>query len=130
HRPDPDDPIDVLAKVGGLEIAALTGAMLAAASARVPVILDGFITGAAALAAVAFDPAVRDYMIAAHRSVEPGHILILERLDLYPLLDLRLRLGEASGAALAAPLLDAAIALLNDMATFAEAGVSERIDAP
>jgi nicotinate-nucleotide--dimethylbenzimidazole phosphoribosyltransferase len=124
HRPDPDDPLDVLAKVGGLEIAALTGAIVAAAAARTPVLLDGFIVTTAALLAEALAPGCRDYLIAAHRSREPGHGLALERLALSPLLDLDLRLGEGSGAALALPVVIAAAALHTEMATFAEAGVS------
>jgi nicotinate-nucleotide--dimethylbenzimidazole phosphoribosyltransferase len=93
---------------------------------RRPVIIDGFISGAAALAATAMDAAARDYMIASHRSHELGHGAVLERLDLQPLLDLDLRLGEGTGAALALPLVRAAVRLLNDMATFDEAGVSDR----
>ncbi len=126
NRPDPADPLDVLAKVGGFEIGALAGAIIGAAAARVPVVLDGFISGAAALLAVALAPAVRGYLIAAHRSVEPGHGAILEQLDLDPLIDFGLRLGEGSGAALVLPILDAAARLLDEMATFGDAGVSEK----
>jgi nicotinate-nucleotide--dimethylbenzimidazole phosphoribosyltransferase len=126
HRPDAADPIATLATVGGFELAGLAGAILAAASLRIPVMLDGFITGAAALVAVAMCPAAGDYLIASHRSVEPGHAIVLDRLGLAPLFDLDLRLGEGSGAALALPLVDAAVATLNEMATFGEAGVSER----
>jgi nicotinate-nucleotide--dimethylbenzimidazole phosphoribosyltransferase len=118
------DPLAALASVGGLEIAFLTGVILGAASRRVPVLLDGFVTGAAALVARAIAPDVGGSLIAATRSPEPGHLLVLERLGLEPLLDLRLRLGEGSGAALALPLVRAAVALLTDMATFEEAGVS------
>jgi nicotinate-nucleotide--dimethylbenzimidazole phosphoribosyltransferase len=118
------EPIPALASVGGLEIAFLTGVILGAASRRVPVLLDGFVTGAAALVARAIAPDVGGSLIAATRSPEPGHLLVLERLGLEPLLDLRLRLGEGSGAALALPLVRAAVALLTDMATFEEAGVS------
>ncbi|MGH2640147.1 MAG: nicotinate-nucleotide--dimethylbenzimidazole phosphoribosyltransferase [Actinomycetota bacterium] len=118
------DPLDVLAGVGGLEIAFLTGVVLGAASRRVPVLLDGFVTGAAALVAAGLAPAVTGSLIAATRSPEPGHPLVLERLDLVPLLDLGLRLGEGSGAALALPLVRAAVAILTDMATFDAAGVS------
>lgn len=124
HRPDPADPIGLLAAVGGLELAALVGAMLRATAARRPVVLDGFPVAAAALVAAGLDPAVRPYLIAAHRSPEPGHRLALEALGLEPLLDLGLRLGEASGAALALPLIDAALAVHAGMATFAEAGVA------
>ncbi|MCD6022979.1 MAG: nicotinate-nucleotide--dimethylbenzimidazole phosphoribosyltransferase [Actinomycetia bacterium] len=118
------DPVDVLAAVGGLEIAFLTGVMLGAASRRVPVLLDGFVTGASALVAAGLAPDVTGSMIAATRSPEPGHRFVLERLGLVPLLDLGLRLGEGSGAALALPWVRAAVAILTDMATFEAAGVS------
>jgi nicotinate-nucleotide--dimethylbenzimidazole phosphoribosyltransferase len=124
HAPDPTDPLDVLAKVGGLEIAALTGAILEGAARRIPIVLDGFITAAAALAAVALAPRCADYLIASHRSPEPGHDLALARLGLRPLLDLGLRLGEASGAAVAMPVIRAAARLHVEMATFEQAGVS------
>jgi nicotinate-nucleotide--dimethylbenzimidazole phosphoribosyltransferase len=124
HRPDPDDPIGVLAAVGGLEIAALVGVILGAVGARIPVVLDGFITGAAALLAAGLAPAAPPRMLAAHRSVEPGHGVALRHLGLDPLLDLELRLGEGTGAALAFGLIDAAIAIRDEMATFASAGVS------
>jgi nicotinate-nucleotide--dimethylbenzimidazole phosphoribosyltransferase len=118
------DPPDVLAAVGGLEIAFLTGVIVGSAARRTPVLLDGFVTGAAALVATALAPAVSDSMIAATRSPEPGHPLVLERLGLVPLLDLGLRLGEGSGAALALPIVRAAVSILTDMATFEAAGVS------
>lgn len=117
NRPDPSDPLDVLAKVGGLEIAGLVGVILGAASQRVPVVLDGFIAGAAALVATELAPEVKPYLIAAHRSTEIGHRLILERLELRPLLDLDLRLGEGTGAVLAFSLVEAAARILNEMAT-------------
>jgi nicotinate-nucleotide--dimethylbenzimidazole phosphoribosyltransferase len=123
-----NDPLDVLARVGGLEIAVLVGAMLGAARRRVPVLLDGFITSAAALVLARLVPRAAGSMIAATRSPEPGHGAILDALGLDPLLDLGLRLGEGSGAALALPLIRAAVTLLTDMATFASAGVSERAD--
>jgi nicotinate-nucleotide--dimethylbenzimidazole phosphoribosyltransferase len=119
-----NDPIATLASLGGLEIAFLTGVILGAASRSVPVLLDGFVTGAAALVGAIIAPASAGAMIAATRSPEPGHSLVLERLGLEPLLDLGLRLGEGSGAALALPLVRAAVALLTDMATFETAGVS------
>jgi nicotinate-nucleotide--dimethylbenzimidazole phosphoribosyltransferase len=125
NRVDAADPVGVLAALGGFEIAFLAGVILGCRSERVPVVLDGFITGAAALVAAAIDPAAVEAMIAGHRSPEPGHSLVLERLGLEPLLDLRLRLGEASGAALALPIVRSAIALLNDMASFDEAGVTD-----
>jgi nicotinate-nucleotide--dimethylbenzimidazole phosphoribosyltransferase len=99
--------------------------LLGCRAARVPVVLDGFITGAAALVAAAIEPASVEAMIAGHRSPEPGHSLVLERLGLEPLLDLRLRLGEGSGAALAMPIVRGALALLNEMASFDEAGVTD-----
>ena len=117
-------PIPALASVGGLEIAFLAGVILGAASRRVPVLLDGFVTGAAALVAATIAPAAAGAMVAATRSPEPGHSLVLDRLGLEPLLDLGLRLGEGSGAALALPLVRSAVAILTDMATFEAAGVS------
>ncbi len=126
NQPDPHDALDVLAKVGGLEIGGLVGVILGAASRRVPVVLDGFISGAAALVAARLAPDVKPYLIAAHQSVEIGHRVILEDLGLRPLLDLDLRLGEGTGAALAFHLIEAAARLLNEMATFAEAGVSDK----
>ncbi|HEY8478047.1 MAG TPA: nicotinate-nucleotide--dimethylbenzimidazole phosphoribosyltransferase [Chloroflexota bacterium] len=126
NQPDPNDPLDVLAKVGGLEIAGLVGVILGAAARRRPVVIDGFISGAAALVACELCPQARDYLIPAHNSVEIGHRLVLERLELVPLLNLNLRLGEGTGAALAFHLVEAASRVLVEMATFAEAGVSER----
>ncbi len=124
NRPDALDGIDVLAKVGGFEIGAMAGAMLAASAARVPVIVDGFIATAAALLAAALAPDATACMIAGHRSAELGHAAALKRLGLRPLLELDLRLGEGTGAMLAAHLVDAAARILNEMATFAEAGVA------
>ena len=126
HQPNPADGLDVLSKVGGFEIGGLAGVMLGAAAARAPVVVDGFISGAAALIAASLAPAARDYMIAAHRSVEIGHGAILEYLSLQPLLDLDLRLGEGTGAALAISICQAACKVLDEMATFAEAGVSNK----
>ena len=124
NRVDAADPLEVLARLGGFEIAGLVGVMLGAAGQRLPVVLDGFITSSAALVGAALCPAVRGYLIAAHRSVERGHAAALEHLELEPLLALDLRLGEGSGAALALPILDAALAIHSEMATFSEAGVS------
>jgi nicotinate-nucleotide--dimethylbenzimidazole phosphoribosyltransferase len=124
NRLDLDDPIDVLAAVGGLEIATLVGLVLQVAASRIPLILDGFITAAAALVATAMCPALPMRLIAAHRSCEPGHAAILAHLGLAPLLDLGLSLGEASGGVLALGLLDAAVALRDEMATFESAAVS------
>jgi nicotinate-nucleotide--dimethylbenzimidazole phosphoribosyltransferase len=123
NRPDPADGLDVLAKVGGFEIGGLVGVILAGAAARVPVALDGFISGAAALIAVALAPAARDSLFAAHRSAEPGHDIALRHLDLPPYLDLTMRLGEGTGAALFVHLARAAAAIYGQMATFKSAGV-------
>jgi nicotinate-nucleotide--dimethylbenzimidazole phosphoribosyltransferase len=121
-----DDALGRLAGLGGFEIAFLAGVARGAASRGVVILLDGFITGAAALAAEELSPGARDAMVAAHLSPEPGHRLVLEALGLEPLLDLGLRLGEGSGAALALPLLHASLAILGEMATFESAGVSDR----
>lgn len=126
HRPDRGDGLSLLAAVGGFEIGALAGAMLAAADARVPIVLDGFVSTAAALVAVRLCPAVRDYLIAAHRSTERGHAIALADLGLLPLLDLDLRLGEGTGAALAFHLIVAACRMMSEMATFDSAGVARR----
>jgi nicotinate-nucleotide--dimethylbenzimidazole phosphoribosyltransferase len=123
---DSGDPLAALAAIGGLEIAGLAGVIIEGASRRLPVVIDGFISGAAALAAAALEPRCVPYLIAAHRSQELGHRAALEGLGLRPLLDLDLRLGEGTGAVLALPLLDAAVALLDEMATFDDAGVSDR----
>lgn len=126
HKPNPQDPLDVLCHVGGFEIGGLVGAMLAAAAQRVPILLDGFIVSAAAGLACGLVPHLRDFLIPAHRSLEDGHMTMLEHLGLQPLLDIHMRLGEASGAAVAFPLCQMACALLNNMATFEQAGVSEK----
>lgn len=115
----------VLQQVGGLEIAAMAGFYLQAAETGIPVLIDGFISAAAALAAQAIEPAVTDWMLASHVSHENGHALALNRLGLAALIDFEMRLGEGSGAALVVPLLQSAIALHNDMATFAGAGVTD-----
>lgn len=120
HHPDPTDPLAVLACFGGLEHAALCGLYLAAASNQLPVLLDGVAANAAALAAAALTPHIHGYLIGGHRSTEPGAIAALAALNLQPLLDLQLRLGEGTGALLALPLLRAAAATLHDMATVAE----------
>ena len=126
NRPDPTDGLDVLAKVGGFEIGVLAGVVLGAALARRVVVLDGFISGAAGLIAHSLSPHARDYMVAGHVSAEAGHRIVLSHLELEPLLDLDMRLGEGTGAVLAMGLVEAAAACLADMATFAEAGVSDR----
>lgn len=127
NRPNPADPMDLLAKLGGFEIAGLVGVILGAAGARRPVVIDGFISGAAALIAAAMEPKVKSYLIASHRSQEPGHRLVLEHLGLEPLLDLGLRLGEGTGAALAMSIVEAACRIFNEMATFEQAGVSGKV---
>jgi nicotinate-nucleotide--dimethylbenzimidazole phosphoribosyltransferase len=126
HNPDPSDPLGVLAAVGGFEHAALAGFILAAAAHRKPVILDGVIAGSAALVAQAFAPEVAAALFAGHRSTEPGAARALTKLDLTPLLDLGLRLGEGSGAALAIPILQTAARILGEVATFDSAGVTEK----
>jgi len=126
NKPDATDAIDVLSKVGGFEIAGLAGIILAAAYYKTPVVIDGFISGAAALIAFKIEPKVKDYMIAAHKSQEGGHKIILEHIGLRPLLDLDLRLGEGTGGALGIGLADAAIKILTQMATFKSANVSEK----
>ena len=126
NRLDPADPLGVLATVGGLEIAVLAGLALGVAAERIPVIVDGFITSAAALIAARLCPALPLRLIAAHRSVEPGHAVVLDELGLRPLLDLGLRLGEGTGAALAMTLVDAAVHVRDEMATFESAGVADR----
>jgi nicotinate-nucleotide--dimethylbenzimidazole phosphoribosyltransferase len=126
HRPDPSDPVGVLAAVGGYEHAALAGFIIAAAALRVPVILDGVIAGAAALAACALAPEALGCLLAGHRSVEPGHAVSLDHLGLRPLVDLDLRLGEGTGALLALPIVQSACRALREVATFDSAGVTEK----
>jgi len=125
NHPDPSDPLRVLQTVGGLEIAGLTGLILGGAARRIPVVVDGFISTAAAAIACALQPRVRDFLFAAHRSNEPGHEALLNFIGQAPLLDLQMRLGEGTGAALCMSLIDSATKLLNEMATFSSAGVSE-----
>jgi nicotinate-nucleotide--dimethylbenzimidazole phosphoribosyltransferase len=125
NKPNPKDPIDVLSKVGGFEIGGLVGVMLAGAAYRIPVVIDGFISGAAALIAAGLSPQAKDYLIAAHISAEAGHELLLQFLGLKPLLNLNMRLGEGTGAVIGIFLADAAARTLSQMATFAQAGVSE-----
>lgn len=127
NRPDASDGIDVLAKVGGFEIAGLCGVILGGAASRIPVVLDGFIAGAAALAAVRIKPEARHYLLASHRSTEPGAGHVLKALGLEPYLDLGMRLGEGTGAALCIGLAKAAVKILGEMATFKSAGVTDRL---
>nr|MBF0222538.1 nicotinate-nucleotide--dimethylbenzimidazole phosphoribosyltransferase [Desulfobulbaceae bacterium] len=124
NKPDAADGIDVLAKVGGFEIGGIAGLILAAAAERKPIVIDGFISTAGALIAQSIAPHVTDYIIAAHRSVEPGHRIMQQHLGCEPLLDLNMRLGEGTGAALAMPILDAAVRVLTEVSTFEEAAVA------
>ena len=125
NKPDSRDPIDVLSKVGGFEIGGLAGVMLGAAAHSIPVVIDGFISGAAALIATGLAPGLKNHLIAAHLSAESGHKILLQHLGLTPLLSLEMRLGEGTGAALGITIVEAAVKTLARMATFSEAGVSE-----
>ncbi|MCX5698490.1 MAG: nicotinate-nucleotide--dimethylbenzimidazole phosphoribosyltransferase [Candidatus Omnitrophica bacterium] len=125
NKPDAKDPIDVLAKVGGFEIGGLVGVILAACARKVPVVIDGFISSSAALIAYCLEPKTKEYMIAAHASVENGHIFALNHIGLKPIFDLELRLGEGTGAALAMGIIDASLKIMTEMATFKSAQVSE-----
>lgn len=127
NKPDPKDPMDVLAKIGGFEIGGMMGVYLAGAANRIPVVVDGFISGAAALLAYELEPKVKDYLIASHCSVEAGHKAILDWIGIKPLLNLNMRLGEGTGAALGINLIEAGCRILTEMATFGDAGVSEKI---
>ena len=126
RQPDADDPMDILCKVGGLEIAGMAGTAIAAAARRIPLVMDGLISTAAAALADAMVPGVRNYLIAGHRSPEIGHRLLLEKLGKKPLLQLDMRVGEGTGAALAFNLVDASLNILRDMATFESAGISDK----
>lgn len=124
NKPDPGDPVDVLAKIGGAEIGGIAGLIIGAAAQRIPVIVDGFISTAGALIAYSLEPLTREYMFAAHNSVEIGHRVMLEKLGLRPILDLDMRLGEGTGAALAMLMVEAGLKIYREMATFGDAGVS------
>lgn len=126
NRPDPQDPLDVLAKVGGLEIAGITGLIIGCALHRIPIVVDGFISTAGAMIACALNPLIKKYIFAAHESAEIGHRFMWKELEAKPILNLSLRLGEGTGAALAMGIIEAALKLYKEMATFAEAGVSPR----
>ena len=125
NKPDPYDPIDVLSKVGGFDIAGMTGCFLGSAYCRVPIVIDGFISAAAALAAYRINPLVRDYIIPSHLSEEPGYSLVINEIGLKPMLDLNMRLGEGSGCPLAFNIIEAAEAIISDMATFEEATIKD-----
>ncbi len=127
NKPDSKDPIDVLSKVGGAEIGGIAGLILGAASQKIPVVIDGFISTAGALIAYSIEPAVKDYMFAAHRSVERGQQVMLDAMGLRPILDLDLRLGEGTGAALGMFIIEAGLKIYREMATFDEAGVSKEL---
>lgn len=127
NKPDPEDPVDVLAKSGGAEIGGIAGLILGAAAQRVPVVIDGFISTAGALIAFCLEPNTKDYMFAAHNSVEIGHKAMLDKIGLKPVLDLNLRLGEGTGAALAMLMIEAGLKIYREMATFDDAGVTEKV---
>jgi nicotinate-nucleotide--dimethylbenzimidazole phosphoribosyltransferase len=127
NRPDPKEPLDVLTKVGGLEIGAMTGVILSAAAFHIPMVLDGFISGAAALLAQRLCPPIQDFLFASHLSPETGHKFMLEQLNLVPVLDLEMRLGEGTGACVLMGLAEAAARLLAEMATFESAGVEKKL---
>jgi nicotinate-nucleotide--dimethylbenzimidazole phosphoribosyltransferase len=126
NRPNPSDPLDVLAKVGGAEIGGIAGLIIGAAAHRVPVVIDGFISTTGALIAYCLEPKIKDYMFAAHNSVEVGHKAMLDKMGLQPILDLNLRLGEGTGAALAMLIIEAGLKIYKEMATFSDAGVSNK----
>jgi len=125
NKPDPQDPLDVLAKVGGFEIAGIAGLIIGCAAHRIPVVVDGFISTAGAMIAVALNNRIKEYLFASHQSVEVGHQFMWEYIGQKPILNLSMRLGEGTGAALAMSIIEAAVKILNEMATFTEAGVSE-----
>ncbi len=125
NRPDPQDPLDVLAKVGGFEIGGIAGLIIGCACHRIPIVVDGFISSAGAMIAVGLKPEIKGYIFASHQSVEVGHSFMWEYLGQKPILNLSLRLGEGTGAALAMLIIEAAVKVFNEMATFSEAGVSE-----
>ncbi len=127
HAPDPEDPIDVLAKVGGFEIGGITGLVLGASSKNIPVVVDGLISSAGASLAIKLNPAVKDYIFPSHRSLEPGHEVFFDLLQSPPLFDLKMRLGEGTGAVLAFNLIEAATKIYSEMATFQSAGVADNI---
>lgn len=127
NKPDESNPLDVLSKVGGAEIGGIAGLIIGAAANRLPVVIDGFISTAGALIAYCLEPKTKDYMFAAHNSVEIGHKAMLYKMGLKPILNLDLRLGEGTGAALAMLMIEAGLKIYNEMATFADAGVSNKI---
>ncbi len=126
NTPNRGDAVDILAKIGGFEIGGMAGVMLAAAANKIPVVIDGFISGAAALIAYELSPKIKEYLFASHISVEAGHRAILDHIGIQPLFNLNMRLGEGTGAALGISIVDASCKILREMATFEEAGVSEK----
>ena len=126
HNPVKTDALDILSKIGGFEIAGMAGIIIAAVANRIPIVLDGFISGASALAAVLLNKEIKDYLIAGHCSVEPGHKIILDYLSLNPVLNFDMRLGEGTGAALSIPIIETSVKILQEMATFDSAGVSRK----
>ncbi|MDI6730493.1 MAG: nicotinate-nucleotide--dimethylbenzimidazole phosphoribosyltransferase [Candidatus Altarchaeum sp.] len=127
NKPNPNDAIDVLSKIGGFEIGGIAGVILGCAKNKIPVVIDGFISGAGALIAYKLNPLTKDYMLASHQSVEQGHKILLAHIGLKPLLNLNLRLGEGTGAALGINLIEASCKILNEMATFEESNISKKI---
>jgi nicotinate-nucleotide--dimethylbenzimidazole phosphoribosyltransferase len=127
NKPDPADPLDVLSKLGGFEIAGIAGLIIGSASCHIPVVIDGFISSAAALVAVSLNPIIGEFLFAAHQSVEPGHRIVLNTLGQKPLLDLSMRLGEGTGAALGIGIVEAGVKVLREVLTFQEAGVQEAV---
>jgi nicotinate-nucleotide--dimethylbenzimidazole phosphoribosyltransferase len=125
NKPDASDPVDLLSKIGGTEIAGIAGLIIGAAANKIPVVIDGFISTVGALIAYLIEPKTKDYMFAAHMSQEVGHRAVLEKIGLRPILDLDLRLGEGTGAALSMMVIDAGLKIYKEMATFAEAEVAE-----
>ncbi len=128
NSPDPDDPIDILAKVGGYEIGGIMGLLLGAAARNIPVVIDGLISSAGASLAIKLNPSVKDYIFPSHRSVEPGQEVFFDLIELPPLFDLKMRLGEGTGAVLAFGLIEAAVKIYSEMATFQSAGISDRAE--
>jgi len=127
NKPDPNDPLDVLAKVGGFEIAGIAGLIIGSAFHRIPVVIDGFISTTAAMLAVSLKSAIKEYLFASHKSVECGHTILLERLQQKPILDLSMRLGEGTGAVLGINLIESGVRIINEVLTFDEASISEAL---
>ncbi|NOQ87233.1 MAG: nicotinate-nucleotide--dimethylbenzimidazole phosphoribosyltransferase, partial [Deltaproteobacteria bacterium] len=127
NHPNPNDPLDVLAKVGGFEIAGIAGLIIGSAFHRIPVVIDGFISTTAAMVAVSLKTSIKEYIFASHKSVERGHKVLLKRLKQKPILDLSMRLGEGTGAVLGISLIESGVRIINEVLTFDDAGVSEAV---